>query len=140
MKLNVAFLFIILLFNTSISATEMDGKQIITLEGCQDPILPVTTVSFTIMNNVVIEEHRYNNDKSFTFKHNINKTWVEGGIYYLFTGWSDSGSGTKKALTIQYSGKSVQKYSVELIGDNVEDALLMNAKDEYYVCHNKSQR
>ncbi|MFA1571547.1 hypothetical protein A152_0021280, partial [Vibrio tasmaniensis 1F-187] len=54
--------------------------------------------------------------------------------HYLFTSWGETEVGTKKALTIKYSGKLVEKYSVELIGEYVDSALLLGANSEFYVC------
>ncbi len=137
MKYSVLFTTIILLFHTPANAIQMNENEIITLELCQDPTLSVSTVSFTLMSNAVIEKHSYKNGKPLTFKHNIERTHVEGGTYYLFTDWSETEVGTKKAITIEYSGKSINKYSAELIGESVDSTLLLNAKNEFYICRDR---
>ncbi|MGI3039969.1 hypothetical protein [Vibrio diabolicus] len=137
MKYSVLFATITLLFHTPANAIQMNENEIITLERCQDPIQPISTVSFTIMSNAVLEKHSYKNGKSLIFKHNIERTHVKDGTYYLFTSWSETEVGTKKTMTIKYSGKSIEKYSVELIGESVDSALLLDAKNEFYVCRDK---
>ncbi|HDY7818795.1 TPA: hypothetical protein RQK24_004532 [Vibrio vulnificus] len=118
MKFRVLFSTIIFLSNTLVNANEMNEDEVITLENCQQPIQPISTVSFAVTSNAVIEKHSYKNGKPLTF-------------------WSETEVGTKKALTIKYNGKSIEKYSVELIGEYVESALLVNAKNEFYVCRDK---
>ncbi|CAK1725968.1 hypothetical protein VCRA2121O157_280040 [Vibrio crassostreae] len=134
MKCFILFTTIVLIFHTSVNANEMNEHEIITLERCQEPIQPISTVSFTVMSNAVIEKHSYKNGKPLTIKHNIERTQVVDGTYYLFTSWGETEVGTKKALTIKYSGKLVEKYSVELIGEYVDSALLLGANSEFYVC------
>ncbi|EJB0371193.1 hypothetical protein P3485_09900 [Vibrio parahaemolyticus] len=137
MKLRVLFSMIIILSNTLVNANEMNEDEVITLENCQQPIQPISTVSFTVTSNAVIEKHSYKNGKPLTLKHSIERSHVTDETYYLFTPWSETEVGTKKALTIKYNGKSIEKYSVELIGEYVESALLVNAKNEFYVCRDK---
>ncbi len=137
MKFRVLFSTIIFLSNTLVNANEMNEDEVITLENCQQPIQPISTVSFAVTSNAVIEKHSYKNGKPLTLKHSIERSHVTDGTYYLFTPWSETEVGTKKVLTIKYNGKSIEKYSVELIGEYVESALLVNAKNEFYVCRDK---